>query len=272
MTYDSQNGCLNHPFKLDTSMRFSIEFKMKATDVSGYLVIRSNQGQKKDGVTVAMKNGVMQFELRGAEPEIVKFTSNTFEANKDYDVTITYDHVAKSVTLYIDKDTISAEVQPYTAPNRVKIRNGQIGCWDDNDQFTGTISDLWILLGNPSWGEGNPGVHGMPGPVGPEGHPGTSPDGPQGVPGPPGPAGPNGTAGEAGKKGKASHTMMKTGLYGPLSIVHFCAMGFGGLFATFLFFIVGMKTFASSGKKSKSKGSSGGGDDDDWAVADEEDY
>merc|ERR1719316_373589 len=128
MSYDSSNGCLAHPFKLDTAMKMSIEFKMRATDLSGYRVIRANQGQKANGMTLALMNGQMQFELRGAEPEIIKFTSTTFEVNQEYCVTVTFNHVEKTVTLFLDK--VQMEVVPIENPVRLKIKDGQIGCWD----------------------------------------------------------------------------------------------------------------------------------------------
>jgi hypothetical protein len=200
-------------------MKMSIEFTMYATDVSGYRVIRANQGLKEGGLTVAMQNGVMMFELRGAGPEVVTFTSTTFEVNKEYNVTITYSHTEKTVTLYIDKTQV--EVKPIDFPIRIKVRDGQIGCWDDYDQFAGTIKDLWIQLGDPSWGDGNPGVMGVPGPPGKEGPVGSSEAGPQGPVGEQGDPGEQGPPGPKGPVGPPSEPVVEQGLFGPASTTTF---------------------------------------------------
>ena len=99
----------------------------------GYRVIRSNRGTMDNGITVALKDGNMQFELRGADPPIMKFTATKFETQKDYSVTITYDHVEKKATLYLDKEMV--EMIPIITSTRVKVRDGQIGCWDDYDHL-----------------------------------------------------------------------------------------------------------------------------------------
>jgi len=197
----------------------SIEFTMYATDVSGYRVIRASQGLKEGGLTVAMQNGVMMFELRGAGPEVVEFTSTTFEADKEYNVTITYSHAEKTVTLYIDKTQV--EVKPIDFPIRIKVRDGQIGCWDDYDQFAGTIKDLWIQLGDPSWGDGNPGVMGAPGPPGKEGPVGSSEPGPRGPVGEQGDPGEQGPPGPKGPVGPPSEPVVQQGLFGPASTTTF---------------------------------------------------
>jgi len=262
MSYDSANGCLSQPFKLDTSMKMSMEFKMRATDTSGYRVIRSNQGQKAGGVTIAMKEGVLQFELRGAEPEIMRFTSTTFEANKEYDVTVTYNHVEKTVTLYLDH--VTAEVKVLENPVRMKIRDGQIGCWDGYDQFMGTIKDFWILLGDPSWGMGNPGVYGAPGPKGPTGPLGKAVEGPKGSPGPAGKVGKNGTMGLKGEPGDSSHSVMHGGLWGPMDIGTLVALVAFGIISTFGFFIVAHNSFVGDSSALGAKNADASYGENDW--------
>jgi len=251
MSHDSANGCLAHPFKLDTSMKASIEFKMRATDLSGYRVIRSNQGQKSNGMTLALKNGIMQFELRGADPEISRFTSTTFQTDQEYSVTVSFDHMKKSVSLYLDKKLV--EQRPIKVPVRLKIRDGQIGCWDDYDQFMGTISNMWILLGDPSWGQGNPGFPGVPGPAGPVGDTGASLAGIKGLAGPPGPTGEpgqNGTKGAPGPPGKTAPVKMKQGLWGPVRSEIFAAYCCFGVLSTLGLFVAGYSSLVSrAGKK-----------------------
>jgi len=241
MSYNSENGCLKQPFKLDTSMKMSIEWKMRATDVTGYRVIRSNQGQKDGGMTLAMMDGVLQFELRGAEPEITKFTTVTFAPETEYDCTVTYNHVEKTVTLFLGQ--VQIEVVPIENPIRMLVRDGQIGCWDDYDQFMGTIRDLWILLGDPSWGLGNVGVAGAPGPAGPKGRIGKGVKGPRGPPGPSGQVGPPGVQGEKGDVGPPSHAVLHTGLWGPASMMVVIGIGFFGFCSSIMFYVVGHNTF-----------------------------
>lgn len=240
MSYDSANGCLAHPFKLDTSMKMSIEFNMYATDLSGYRVIRANQGGKEGGVTIALHNGVMQFELRGAEPEVTAFTAMTFKADEIYCVTITFDHAAKEVTLYIDKTQI--EVKPLEHPIRVKIRDGQIGCWDDYDQFAGTISSVWIQLGDPSWGMGSPGVQGKKGPPGIGGPIGEEKEGPAGPPGTKGEPGGVGPPGPKGEPGPPSHSESGGGLMGPASTTVVFALAGGMLVSTLVMAVAAYNT------------------------------
>merc|ERR1740117_1176785 len=180
--------------------------------------------------------------MDGASPATVRLEGFTFEENQNYEVTVTFDHLAKTVTLYEkEQEKVSKAV---ANPVRAKIRDGQIGCWDDSFQFKGTISDFQMFLGNPSWGAGDKGVKGRPGEQGPQGAPGPSRQGVKGPPGPLGEKGANGTLGMKGVKGKASHTKMVTGLYGPVSTVTFLGMIASGAFSTFLLFLVGMRTFA----------------------------
>jgi hypothetical protein len=249
MSYDSTNGCLSQPFKLDTSMKMSVEFKMRATDLSGYRVIRSDSGKKDNGLTLALKEGVLQFELRGAEPEVTRFTSTTFEANKEYSVTVTFNHAEKTVTMYLDR--VQVEVKAIDHPIRVKVRDGQVGCWDNYDQFVGTIRDLWIRMGDPSWAQGEPGIAGPPGKKGPVGEPGLATPGLKGPPGPRGIAGPPGPNGTKGEPGAASHPKMHGGLSGPLTIGGFIAMVAIGVCSTCMLAIVGYTTFADTGSGEK---------------------
>jgi hypothetical protein len=240
MSFDSANGCLAHPLTLDTSMKMSIEFRMYAKDVAGYKVIRSNQGTKEGGLTVALRDGVMQWELRGAEPEVIEFTSTIFQIDQEYDVSITYNHVEKTVTLYLDK--LQAEQKPIEHPIRIKVRDGQIGCWDDYDHFAGTIKDLWIQLGDPSWGVGNPGVVGLPGPPGKDGPDGSSaagPLGPRGDIGEPGEPGPPGPQGEVGPPSEA---VVEQGLFGPVTTTTFGAVALVMLLSTVILGILAYNT------------------------------
>jgi hypothetical protein len=213
MSYDDRNGCLAHPFRLDTSMKMSIEFKMRPTDVSGRRIIRSNQGIKLGGITVGMLNGVLFFTLRGAEPETLQFTSTTFKAEEEYNIAITADHVAKTVTLYLSK--VQTEVKSIANPVRLRVTDGQIGCHDDYDQFAGTITEFSMQLGEPSWGVGNPGAAGQPGPPGPMGPQGTGTgglpgnQGAEGHKGPPGSAGPKGAPGPPGPKPHVQEGLMR---------------------------------------------------------------
>jgi len=247
MSYNSANGCLAQPFRLDTSMKFSIEFKMRATDLSGYRVIRSNQGQKTNGVTLGLKNGVLQFELRGAEPEITRFTSTTFQVDTEYCVTVTYNHFEKTVALYLTR--VQVDVKPINFPIRVKIRDGQIGCWDDYDQFMGTIRNFWILLGDPSWAQGGLGIPGPLGPRGPKGPEGLPTGGEKGPKGPKGPRGGSGNNGTKGEPGPPSHTMLHGGLKGPFGITGLIGMIIFGLGSQLLLALIGYQVFVVKGEE-----------------------
>jgi hypothetical protein len=242
MSYDSQNGCLKQPFKLDTSMKFSVEWKMRATDLSGYRVIRSNEGQTAHGVTIGLREGILQFELRGAVPEIVQFKSTTFEVNQEYCMTLTYNHIQKSVTLFVERTQV--EVQTMFLPVRVMIRDGQIGCWDDYDQFMGTIRDLWIVMGEPSWAQGPMGMPGPPGTAGGPGPKGGETEGEKGPRGPPGIMGPPGPNGTKGEPGPPAESIVHTGLSGPVTMVTLVIIGTVGFLMTCCLFIAGYKTFA----------------------------
>jgi hypothetical protein len=241
MSYSSANGCLSHPLRLDTAMTLSIEFKMRATSVAGYQVIRANSGEKARGVTIALKDGVLQFELRDALPEIVRFDAKTFDADTEYDITIVYDKVKKSVTLYHNKVIVQTEF--FQTPIRVEVRDGQIGCWDSYDQFMGSIRSLWIMKGTPSW---SPGLAGETGPPGPEGAPGPrggSTEGGKGQPGPPGPPGTNGTRGDKGPRGPPSVGKLPEGLWGPVSPTVAYGLFGAGLVMSVLLAVVGFQVF-----------------------------
>jgi len=243
MSFDSSNGCLAHPFKLDTSTKLSFEFTMRTTSTAGYQVIRANHGEGQGGITLAIRDGVIEFELRGAIPEVTKFAAKTFEEDKAYDVVVTLDHVAKTVTLFVDKN--AEDVQPLTGTvPRALVRDGEIGCWDGYHQFQGTLLNFLIQLGEPSWGKGNPGLKGIPGPPGPVGPPGTSVPGVPGPPGPIGATGINGTRGKNGTRGPPSKTAMQTGLYGPMSSTTFTCLIIFSLLSTCIFLNIGMKVFA----------------------------
>jgi len=147
MNYDSTNGCLAHPFQLETSMKLMIEFKMRPKDTSGTHIIRSNAGQRMHGVTVALVDGQLQFTLQGAEPDTLTFAGQTFKNDMEYDILILYDKVEKTLTLYNNHH--KEEVKYFGTTVRAKVRDGQIGCWDDYQQFMGTLRDLFIYSGEP---------------------------------------------------------------------------------------------------------------------------
>lgn len=253
MSYDSVNGCLDQPFRLDTSMKFSIEFKMRATDITGNRVIRSDFGEKQNGMTLRMIDGVMQMELRGAQPEVLKFAGTTFAPEKTYDITFSYDHALKSVTQYIDR--VETEVIQLDTPIRIKLRDGQIGCWDDSQQFVGTLKDVWIQLGDPSWGTGNPGPRGLPGPQGPPGPPGIEPAGPKGDRGMEGPPGPNGTVGEQGEPGpEGNFTAFSGGLMGPMNSTGLMGLIGIPIVSTFILLVAAKSTFLDAEAPEQAKG------------------
>jgi hypothetical protein len=253
MSYDSDNGCLKQSVRLETSTKLTMEFKMRAIDTIGYRVIRANRGIEINGVTLSMLDGLLQFELRGAQPETYKFTSFTFQKEQEYSLTVIYDHVSKWVMLY--KERVLVQKLIIQIPIRAKIRDGQIGCWDDYDQFVGTIHDFWIFLGDPVWMQGDkgePGDRGKRGRQGKEGPRVMGEDGPRGrrgIQGPPGEEGPQ------GEIGPTSWTAVKTaGLGGACTIYNLLGVGFLGFAATVTLYFAMRPKRAGSKRKNAEEG------------------
>lgn len=199
MSYDSYNGCLAHPLRLDTSMKMTFEFKFRATDISGTHIIRSNTGERELGTTIDLKEGKLRFTLRGADPQTITFVGTVFATDTEYTVAIVYDKVHKAVMLYVNN--IQVEQKFFTSTVRAKVRDGQIGCWDDYMQFMGYIRDFHVFVGEPSYATGATGTLGGLGEIGAIGPPGVGPRGPQGRPGFAGPPGLPGMRGDKGLPG-----------------------------------------------------------------------